>query len=97
MCLLSAGYVSSPDNVQCFDSAADLRHYVHCINEWVSASPSKIRIECLDELTAVPGIVPKDADKDVNKDVPKDHDSFDERIEKLNNQLHLDIDPRALN
>ena len=61
------------------------RHYVHCINEWVSAAPSKIRIQCLDhlDLNQVPGVVPKGQ-------------KFSERIEQLQNQQDLDIDPRSL-
>ena len=65
-----------------------IRHYVHCINEWVSAGPSNIRVECLDNHHGeeyVPGIVPKDKNS---------QDSFSDRIQKLNNQQHLDIDPR---
>merc|ERR1719270_631005 len=57
-----AGYISSPDNIQCFERTGNFRHYVHCINEWVSAAPSKINIQCLDDLdlSSLPGIVPKD-------------------------------------
>ena len=64
------------------------RHYVHCINEWVSAAPSNIRVECLDsvtDLTNIPGIVPKGQE-------------FTDRIQQLSDQQKkdLDIDPRHL-
>ena len=67
------------------------RHYVHCINEWVSAEPSNLRIQCLDDLdiTSIPGIIPKGQGQQFTE---TDRD----REEKLANQQNLDIDPRLL-
>ena len=70
------------------DNNVSPRHYVHCINEWVSAGPSNIRLECLDsvtDLTSIPGIVPKGQE-------------FTDRIQQLSDQQKkdLEIDPRHL-
>ncbi|XP_023327414.1 uncharacterized protein LOC111700661 [Eurytemora carolleeae] len=44
------GYISSPNDALCFDGVRDLRYYVHCINEWVDAGPSKLRIRCAQKI-----------------------------------------------
>ena len=69
------------------------RHYVHCINEWVSAAPSNIRVECLDGQTggvrAQAGAV-GDQEQELKEQELKD------RNDKLEQQKVLEIDPRAL-
>ena len=74
------GYVSSPDNTICFHQANTFRHYVHCINEWVDAAPSNLRMECLDGRRE-----PAVRDQELQ-----------DRIDKLEQQKVLEIDPRAL-
>ena len=64
------------------------RHYVHCINEWVSAAPSNIRVECLDGQT---GGVRAQAGA-----VGDQEQELKDRNDKLEQQKELDIDPRAL-
>ena len=54
----------------------------------MSAGPSNIRIQCLDDvdLSSLPGIVPKQHENVENVD----------RTDKLEAQKVVDIDPRAL-
>ena len=60
---------------------AGTTYYVHYINEWVSAAPSNIRVECLDGQTQAEAV--------------RDQELTDGN-DKLEQQKVLEIDPRAL-
>ena len=67
---------------------AGTTYYVHCINEWVSAAPSNIRVECLDGQTQAGAV--RDQEQELKEQELKD------RNDKLEQQKVLEIDPRAL-
>ena len=74
------------------------RYYVHCINEWVDAAPSKLSVSCLEDGRGQEGprVGSQEApDRRGQAEAERTEDSQD-REEKLKQQHLLDIDPRAL-
>ena len=72
------------------------RYYVHCINEWVDAAPSKLSVSCLEDGRGQEGPrVGSQEAPDRRGQAERTEDSQD-REEKLKQQHLLDIDPRAL-
>ena len=77
------------------------RYYVHCINEWVDAGPSRLTISCLEDGRGQEG--PRVAEQEGSDRRGEDEwniklgtEESQERKEKLKQQQELDIDPRAL-
>ena len=90
-----AGYVSSPDDSLCFDSVKNINYYVHCINEWVSAVPSNLRILCQQEDgDLLTGQGNGGQIRPFQHGVSHGNHHEKQRQDQLHQQQDLDIDPR---
>ena len=107
-----AGYLASSDNTLCFHEVKTIRHYVHCIKEWVNTEPSNLRVECQEDVRdnhPVQAHGPSGQIKEfqhrvghktkhggVNGALHEWKQNDKERDDQLQLQKDLDIDPRNI-
>jgi len=89
------GYISSPNDALCFEQVRDMRYYVHCINEWVDAGPSNLRVTCMDggrrsgKISSNQNYEKKIDPRTVDTDIEAEEDEMDSELETNRNLLEV--------